>query len=342
LKQNKLSLFLFLFFTIELSAQTNLKTDSINTTFTLSGYSELYFGYDGQFSAIKRPDFLYNFNRNKQFNTNLSYIKARLEAKRFRSNLALASGTYMQSNYTAEKGIFKYVFEGNAGVKLFKDKEIWLDVGIMPSHIGFESAIGKDNWNLTRSILAENSPYFENGIKLSYSSLNGKLTLAGMILQGWQRIRRLEGNSKPSFGAQVLFKPTSSISFNYSNFLGTDTPDTTHRFRHFHNLYGIFSLSDKLGLITGMDIGMEQSAIWYSLASIFRYTFSEKWAISLRGELYRDKNGVIIRVAEPNGFHARSFSLNVDFAPKSRIFCRVEGRWFTNVDLYTFSTSYSF
>ncbi len=40
----------------------------------------------------------------------------------------------------------------------------------MPSHIGFESAVGSDCWNLTRSILAENSPYFESGIKLNYTN----------------------------------------------------------------------------------------------------------------------------------------------------------------------------
>lgn len=60
----------------------------------------------------------------------------------------------------------------------------------MPSHIGFESAIGKDCWNLTRSILADNSPYYETGIKLGYTSKNEKLYLAGMYLNGWQRIQK--------------------------------------------------------------------------------------------------------------------------------------------------------
>jgi hypothetical protein len=40
----------------------------------------------------------------------------------------------------------------------------------MPSHIGFESAIGKDCATLTRSILADNSPYYEAGVKIDITS----------------------------------------------------------------------------------------------------------------------------------------------------------------------------
>ena len=38
----------------------------------------------------------------------------------------------------------------NAGYKLSAKKAWWLDIGVLPSHIGFESAVGKDNWTLTR------------------------------------------------------------------------------------------------------------------------------------------------------------------------------------------------
>jgi hypothetical protein len=75
------------------------------------------------------------------------------------------------------------------------------------SHIGFESAIGKDCWNLTRSILADNSPYYESGAKLSYTSKNEKWFISGLILNGWQRIQRVEGNNLPAFGHQLTFKP---------------------------------------------------------------------------------------------------------------------------------------
>lgn len=60
------------------------------------------------------------------------------------------------------------MFEANAGVKLSKKKELWLMQGSCPANIGFESAIGKDCWNLTRSMLADNTPYYEAGARVSY------------------------------------------------------------------------------------------------------------------------------------------------------------------------------
>lgn len=58
----------------------------------------------------------------------------------------------------------------------------------MPSHLGFESAVGIDCWNLTRSILAENSPYYETGIKLNYTNKKQDLYIAFHLLNGWQKI----------------------------------------------------------------------------------------------------------------------------------------------------------
>lgn len=336
-----LSIYILLVLIGQLSAQTMEVEDSTKNHFTVSGYSEMYYGLDGRDSEQLRPEFLYNFNRNKQFKMNLTYIKASINKKYFRSNLALGAGTYMQANYASERGLFKHIFEGNIGIRLSKKTNVWLDAGVMPSHIGFESAIGKDNWNLTRSILAENSPYFENGIKISYTTPSGNLMLSGLVLQGWQRIRRLKGNSTPSFGTQLLYKPNEHLTFNYSTFLGSDRPDSTYRFRHFHNIYGFFMFNERLGLITGMDIGVEKSDVWYSVAGILRYTPSQNWAIAMRGELYQDKKGVII-TNYSTGFDQRSISLNIDYSPVKQLLCRVEGRWFKDFALYTFSTSFWF
>jgi hypothetical protein len=60
-----------------------------------------------------------------------------------RANLALMAGTYAQDNLAAEQDALKYVNEANIGIKISKTKNLWIDAGIMPSHIGWESAIGK-------------------------------------------------------------------------------------------------------------------------------------------------------------------------------------------------------
>ncbi|HRF17352.1 MAG TPA: outer membrane beta-barrel protein, partial [Chitinophagaceae bacterium] len=167
----------------------SLAAQDSTVNLTLSGYAEAYYTYDFNKPADNnRPGFIYSHNRHNEFNLNLGFLRVNYTAERVRANIALAAGTYMNANYAAEPGVLKNVFEANASIKISKKKNLWIDAGIMPSHIGFESAVSKDCWNLTRSILADNTPYFEAGAKISYTTDDGKWFFSGMALNGWQRI----------------------------------------------------------------------------------------------------------------------------------------------------------
>lgn len=319
---------------------TQLVAQDSTGSLTVSGYGEAYYTYDFNKPADNnRPGFIYSHNRHNEFNLNLGFIKANYTAERVRANLAIATGTYMNANYAAEPGVLKNIFEANAGVKISKKKNLWIDAGIMPSHIGFESAIAKDCWNLTRSILADNTPYFEAGAKISYSTDDGKWFLSGMALNGWQRITRVSGNSLMSWGTQIQFKPSSKVLINYSTFLGTDKPDSARLSRFFHNIYGIFNITDKFGITAGFDIGTEEktpnssgSNTWYSPVLILKYAFNGKWAVAGRVEHYNDKNGVIIATGTPNGFQTTGYSVNIDHSPFKNILIRLEARSFNSKD----------
>ncbi|MBC7850366.1 MAG: porin [Chitinophagaceae bacterium] len=329
---------LFLGATMLLS--THLMAQDSTGSLTISAYAEAYYQYDlNKPRDNNRPGFLYSHNRHNEFNLNLGFVKANYTASRVRANIALAAGTYVNANYSAEPGVLKNVFEANAGIKLSKNKNFWLDAGIMPSHIGFESAISKDCWNLTRSILAENSPYFEAGAKLTYTTDDGKWLLSGMALNGWQRITRVNDNSLMSWGTQIQYKPSDKVVLNYSTFIGTDKPDSARLLRVFHNLYGVFNINDKFGVTAGFDFGTEEKApgnsdnnTWYSPVLILRYAFSNSWAVAARGEYYSDENGVIIATQTPNGFKTTGFSFNLDHAPSKNILVRLEARTLNSKD----------
>ena len=323
-----------------LFAQDSAKTTSQANPFTFSGYVEVYYQYDLNRPADNnRPGFIYSHNRHNEFNLNLGFLKGSYNADWVRANLALATGTYMNANYSAETGVLKNVFEANAGVKISKKKNLWIDAGIFASHIGFESAVSKDCWTLTRSILADNSPYFESGAKLTYTSNNNKWLVSGLVLNGWQSIKRVDGNSLMSYGTQLQYKPNTAVTINYSTFIGTDKPDSMRQWRYFHNLYGIFNVTGKFGIIAGFDIGSEQKTkgssdfnTWYAPVLILKYAPNSKWAIAARGEYYHDKNGVIIASGTANGFQTTGFSLNVDYAPVSNAVIRLEARTLNSKD----------
>jgi Putative beta-barrel porin-2, OmpL-like. bbp2 len=302
--------------------------------FTVSGYLETYYAYDFNKPVNNtRPSFIYSHNRANEVNLNLGFIKGSYNTDKLRANLSVATGTYMNANYSAEPGVLKNIYEANIGVRLSKKSNLWLDAGILPSHIGWESAIGKDCWTLSRSLAADNSPYFETGAKLSYTSKNEKWVLAAFVLNGWQRIQRVDGNTTPAFGTQVTYKPTAKITLNSSTFIGNDKPDSVRQMRYFHDFYGIFQLNDKLAAMAGFDFGAEQkqkgsSAMntWYTPVIILKYAATPKTNIGVRGEYYADQSGVIISTGTPNGFKTWGFSANVDYNILDNIMWRVEIR----------------
>lgn len=331
-----------IFFVILLMAYMNTmaQTGSTQNSLSVGAYLETYYSYDlSNPSDHNRPGFVYSHNRHNEVNLNLGMIKAAYSADRVRGNLGLMTGTYANANLAAESGVLKNIFEANAGLKIAKQKNLWVDAGIFASHIGFESAIGKDCWNLTRSILADNSPYYESGVKLSFTSDNEKWLVSALFLNGWQRIQRVPGNNSPSFGHQLTFKPTQKITLNSSSFVGSDTPDSSRLMRYFHNFYGQFQLSEKFGVIIGFDLGAQQKSknssnyyIWYSPVILMKYAANEKITVAARAEYYSDQNGVIINTGTPNGFQTYGYSLNFDYQVLNNVVWRLEGRGFTSKD----------
>jgi len=325
--------FIYILLFLITSQITCAQTDTASTApgkLAFSGFADIYYAYDFNKPAThERPGFLYNHNRHNEFNVNLAFLKAAYTSDRVRGNLAVMAGTYAQYNLAAEPDLLRNIFEANAGVRLAPG--LWLDAGVFLSHIGLESAISKDNYTLTRSLAAENSPYYESGVKVTYEA-GSKWVFTGLVLNGWQNIREPEGNSSKALGTQIQFKPTDKILLNSSTFFGNEKPDNAKQRRYFHNFYATFHLQPQLKLAAFFDIGAEKELeadsynTWYSPAILLRYDLSDKVAVAARAEYYRDENGVIISSGTPNGFKTTGYSLNLDYAPATNVLLRVEGR----------------
>jgi hypothetical protein len=312
----------------------------IGSKLTFSAYAELFYTYDfNEPSNHIRQNFLYSYNRHNELNLNFGLAKAAYQSENMRANLALMAGTYAQDNLASEQDALRYVNEANIGIRISKNKNLWIDAGIMPSHIGWESTIGKDNINLTRSLAAENSPYFETGAKISYTTGNGKWFVSGLLLNGWQRIAKPEGNQTISFGHQITYKPNDKITLNSSSFIGNDKARNEKKMRYFHDLFGSFQLSDQFSTTLGFDVGAEQKEkgseqynFWYSPNILMKYQLNNRWALAGRLEYYNDRNGVIITTGTPSGFQTFGYSLNVDYAVFKNAVFRTEARGFTSKD----------
>jgi len=304
--------------------------------FSLDGYLETYYLYD--FSNPinqQRPNFYVSHTRHKEFNLNLGLIRFSAENKRIKTALAFMTGTYTNANMINEKGLLKNIYEANVAFKLVKKKNLWLQLGVFNSHIGFESAIGADCFNLTRSIAADNSPYFETGVRINYKSKNEHWDLSFLVLNGWQKMQHLPNNSMPSFGTQVSYSK-NNILINSSNYFGNEGTDITPHWRYFHNLYLLKKIGAKSNLILGLDAGMQHfqskssSVFWYSPQLAYRYQLTKKIRIATRIEYYNDKDAVITTPIKTASLKVWGSSLNLDYLIIKSVSLRLEYKVLNN------------
>jgi Putative beta-barrel porin-2, OmpL-like. bbp2 len=331
--------FITLFSITNLFAQDSTTTSTKNA-FTFTGYIETYYIYDfTNPSNHTLPSFVYSHNRHNEVNLNLGFLKAAYEKDKVRANFAIMTGTYANANLAAEPGVLKNIFEANVGVKIAQNKNVWVDAGVFASHIGFESAISKDCWTLSRSILADNSPYYESGAKVSYTSDDSKWFVSALLLNGWQRIQRVDGNNTPAFGHQLTYRPSDKITLNSSSFIGSDTPDSVRLMRYFHNFYGIYQVNSKFGLTLGFDMGFQQKTpknteynTWFSPVIIARYSPTTRLNIAARAEYYADENQVIVATGTANGFQTYGNSVNIDYKISENLVWRSEYKILSSKD----------
>jgi|688.fasta_scaffold04082_12 hypothetical protein len=324
-----ISFLLFLAF-FSIRSQDTIQPGKITT----SVYLEAYYGFD-EAGALRenRPGFLYNHTRINRPAINLAFLRSAYVISRFRMNVAFMTGTYAARNLAAEDPIFRNLFEANLGVALDKQERIWLDVGVMPSHIGMESAVGWENPTLTRCLVSENTPYYESGAKLSLKSKSGQWYIALLGLNGWQRIM-VDGGILPGGGTQLTFD-NGKCKINHSTFIGDVSPDKKYLTRVYQNLYATYRLNEQLTLIGGFDFGMQQNLTnkgtwenWHTWFGMVRFAANEKIAFSLRAEQFVDP-GQLVAVVNPRdsdtgGASLYSASLNGDYKYNKNLMMRLE------------------
>ena len=297
------------------------------------GYVGVYYGYDfNNPASLTRPSFIYSENLHNQIAINIALLGARYTSDRIRGTFAIQTGTYPDANYAAEPGIFKNIYEAWGGVRVAKN--LWLDAGIFLSHIGLEGPNSRDDLTLTRSIMAENSPYYEAGAKLTYDR-GQKWLFSVLVLNGWQVIR--DRNQNEAVGTQVQFRPGPKWLLNSSTFVGEgrNVPDSLGvRLRYFHDFYVTYDPSKKWKIAAAFDTGWQEKLDgqggydnWQGGALIVRRRLWERAGLVGRAEYYHDPSGVLA-ATRAGGLRTSGYSLGFDYLPVPRVILRAEFKEF--------------
>jgi hypothetical protein len=322
---------LILFSSFSIAQETN---DSVK--FSIRGFVDSYYGFDvnqpNQTPDNKRLPFLYNHARHNSFSINLAFIQLNVDHERFRSRLGVQGGTYVTDNYAGEPAMLRHFSEANIGVRLSKKRELWMDVGILPSHIGFESAISTDNVNVSRSLVAELSPYYMAGARVVYTTKKG-WELEALLCNGWQRIQRPNSTNLLSAGTRITYE-TDRYKFNWSTFIGTESPSSNVYMRYFSNIYSTWKFGKASEFTLNADLGIQHISklintygTWMGFAAVGRIGLGDKWKIGGRAELYYDPEHVIVGGSSFYEFMASGASINADLQIHNGVYLRWEARW---------------
>lgn len=306
----------------------------------IGAYADIYAGYLFSKPADGQIPYFVSSARQAEVNINLAFIECTLQTDRLRARLVPAFGTYMTSNYAAEPAGMRNLLEASAGYKLFKNKNIWLDAGILGSPYTNENAISAQQLMYTRSMSSENSPYYLSGVKLSMP-LSPKTNLALYLVNGWQQI--YDQNDRKSVGTQLEFQPKPGHTFTWNTYVGDErsTLQPEHRLRLFTDVYWVWNASSPwkasacayAGMQTSKrDLNERRNETWWQANFILSRELTPKVSLAGRVEYFRDAQSVlVVPVLGPEGFTAGSFGLCVNIKADEHMLFRLEGRRFFGV-----------
>jgi hypothetical protein len=316
------------------SAAAQTAATDTATKIVFGGFVDSYFAYDFNHPRDLDRRFTTQAARHDEFNINLAFLDVVLTGPRLRGRFAAQFGTSVQANYAAEPrlgtlsgpDVSRYIQEATFGYQI--SRQLWIDGGVFFSPFGSESWISRDNWTYTRSFIADNSPYYEAGVKATWQA-TPTVSAQLHLINGWQNIS--ETNSDKALGARVDYTPHDGYDFAYDAFVGNEQPDSLpSQLRVWQEGIAQFKATSRVELRATLDYGFQRrprntgTATWWGWAAIARYHVAPTVAMAVRGQQYSDPEQIIVTTNQPFGLHANGVSLNVDVSPAARLLWRTE------------------
>lgn len=300
---------------------------------TINGNVDVMYSWSGNQPKNHQRLFQTQPSRNDEVIVNHALLSLRYATDAYRVRVALQAGTFVEANYVGADAAWKNVHELTAGARIADG--LWIDAGIMPSHIGYESMIARDNINVSRSLIADYTPYYEAAVKLTWSP-SSMIDASILLLNGWQQI--VDVNDDKAFGSQVVIRPTSALTMNWSTYVGNEPTPTGTGLRFHNDVWIQVQALDDLLLALLADACLQSRpadttgtadstyGMWY-LALQSRYSVSDAVRIGARVEWFDDPNTILIAPANATSFRTGGASLNVDVLPSAPVLLRGEVRW---------------
>ncbi|MGH9867681.1 MAG: porin [Candidatus Polarisedimenticolia bacterium] len=224
-----------------------------------------------------------------------------------------------------EENAFDNVLQASVQYQTKVGRGLLVEGGIFPSPIGMEVLQTKDDWNYTRSYLAEFSPYYLAGVKVAYpftERWSGQI----LLVNGWQVIT--DNNRGKSIAWQVAYGG-DRLTASFKGMSGPEQTDNDDDVRTLLDTVAVWKVAKLLSLGFSADYGWEErpaedDAGWKGAALYARLTGEEwKTAYAARGEIYDDEDGAISGIPQT----LRDVTGTFEYRPVDALIVKVEARW---------------
>lgn len=323
----------------------NQKSYTLPNSLQFGAFVDSFYLYNTSKPQSKERPYTTQAVRNDEFNINLAFIDVRINEEKYRGRVAIQYGTSVNTNYAGEvsrdkssnENSVKHIQEAYVGFKIGKDT--WVDSGIYLGHIGFESWISSENWNYTRSLSSENTPYYAAGIRISHQ-FTDKLSFQFHVMNGWQNIT--EKNKDKSFGTQIKYDWSNNLILTYNTFIGNEGLDSERKqTRYYHNFMLKWNTFDWLSLATLADIGIQKNKQaflyepfwrewnpnfldyretksesynqWYQAGLWLKVQWVSSFRFCLRYDRMYDPKQVLVNTYTKDGFMTSAYTVTFDY-----------------------------
>lgn len=260
--------------------------------------------------------------RANEINLNLAAVDLARDPRRVGFHLIVIAGSGADVVHAAERRIFRNIYQASLSYNAPIGKGLLCEAGIYPSHVGFETFLSKDNWNYTRGWMGEFSPYYQLGVKASYSFSNrwsGQIH----ILNGWQNIA--DNNGAKTAGTQVAFN-AGRFSASFNTLIGPELPNDERHLRYFGDFVGTYKVTPSMSIAVSVDRGRQRfstgTANWVGTSLWARYAFDERRAVATRIERFADSRNAISGASQT----LAGATVTYEYRPRKNLILKIEAR----------------
>ena len=163
-----------------------------------------------------------------------------------------------------------------------------------------------DNFNYSRSFLFNYAiPFTHTGLK-AYYPFSDAFNVALYVVNGWDNTS--DNNNGKTVGASFGLTPVAPLGLTFNFMYGPEQDQNSSNERFLFDWVGTYKATKKLTFVLNTDYATEQrvmtalglrDAKWYGVAGYAKYEFLDWFSMALRGEWFKDPEGVRTTTTQP-------------------------------------------